>query len=59
MKLDPKLLRYMTKEQFRVLSAVEQGSKNHHLVPLELISSIAGLRHGPCAARMHLPGRPA
>lgn len=46
MKLDPKLLKYMTKDQFRVLSAVEQGSKNHFLVPLELIVSIAGLRHG-------------
>lgn len=46
MKLDPKLLKYMTKEQWRVLSAVEQGMKNHSLVPLELIVSIAGLRHG-------------
>jgi RIO kinase 2 len=46
MKLDPKLLKYMTKEQWRVLSAVEQGMKNHSLVPLELVVSIAGLRHG-------------
>ena len=46
MKLKPKLLRYMTTEEFRVLTAVEIGSKNHDVVPLELISSIAGLRHG-------------
>ena len=46
MKLKPKLLRYMTTEEFRVLTAVEVGSKNHDIVPLELISSIAGLRHG-------------
>ena len=42
MKLDPKLLKYMKKEEWRVLSAVEQGMKNHSLVPLELIVSIAG-----------------
>ena len=46
MKLKAELLRYMTTEEFRVLTAVEIGSKNHDVVPLELISSIAGLRHG-------------
>ena len=44
MKLDPKLLKYMKKEEWRVLSAVEQGMKNHSLVPLELVVSIAGTR---------------
>ena len=32
----------MKKEEWRVLSAVEQGMKNHSLVPLELVVSIAG-----------------
>ena len=42
MKLDPKIMKYMKKEEWRVLSAVEQGMKNHSLVPLELVVSIAG-----------------
>eukprot|EP00501_MAST-03F_sp_TOSAG23-6_P000445 GSMAST32.ASY1.ANO1.458.1 assembled CDS len=46
MKLDAKLLRYMSKDDFRVLTAVELGSKNHDIVPIELICSIAGLRYG-------------
>ncbi len=32
-KLDVTLLRYMTKEDFRVLTAVEMGMKNHEIVP--------------------------
>lgn len=46
MKLDVRSLRYMTREDFRVLTAVEMGMKNHDVVPTELIASIAGLRHG-------------
>ena len=46
MRLDVKYLRYMSIEEFRVLTAVEQGMKNHAIVPVELIVSIAGLRHG-------------
>lgn len=46
MKLDAKVLRYMTTEEFRVLTAVEMGSKNHEIVPSSLIAQIAGLRHG-------------
>ncbi|PKC57348.1 hypothetical protein RhiirA1_428561 [Rhizophagus irregularis] len=46
MKLDAKTLRYMTPDEFRVLTAVEMGSKNHEIVPLSLIAQIAGLRHG-------------
>ncbi|CAI2174194.1 19139_t:CDS:10 [Funneliformis geosporum] len=46
MKLDVKVLRYMSSDEFRVLTAVEMGSKNHELVPLTLIAQIAGLRHG-------------
>ncbi|KAL1934514.1 hypothetical protein VTP01DRAFT_6696 [Rhizomucor pusillus] len=46
MKLDAKALRYMTSEEFRVLTAVEMGSKNHEVVPTSLIAQIAQLRHG-------------
>ncbi|CAG8710475.1 24175_t:CDS:10 [Gigaspora margarita] len=46
MKLDAKLLRYMNSEEFRVLTAVEMGSKNHEVVPTPLVAQIAGLRNG-------------
>ncbi|CAH0477147.1 unnamed protein product [Peronospora belbahrii] len=39
-------MRYLTKEHFRVLTAIEMGMKNHEVVPVELISTIAKLRHG-------------
>ncbi|WPH04592.1 Hypothetical protein R9X50_00748400 [Acrodontium crateriforme] len=46
MKLDTGALRYLTSDDWRVLAAVEQGSKNHELVPTPLIQQIAGLRGG-------------
>ncbi|RAL14004.1 protein kinase RIO2 [Aspergillus homomorphus CBS 101889] len=46
MKLDPKSIRYLTVEDFRVLSAVEQGSRNHEIVPTPLIAQISRLRGG-------------
>ncbi|KAF9888709.1 hypothetical protein FE257_008467 [Aspergillus nanangensis] len=46
MKLDPKAIRYLTSEDFRVLSAVETGSRNHEVVPTPLIAQISGLRGG-------------
>ncbi|GIL43574.1 hypothetical protein Vafri_1204, partial [Volvox africanus] len=46
MKLDVNALRYLSKDDFRVLTAVEMGQKNHELVPVELIDSISGLKHG-------------
>ncbi|KAG0239312.1 hypothetical protein BGW41_007797 [Actinomortierella wolfii] len=46
MKLDAKVLRYMSAEDFRVLTATEMGSKNHEVVPSALITQIAQLRHG-------------
>ena len=46
MKLDANMLRYLSKEDFRVLTAVEMGQKNHEIVPVQLVSSIFGLRHG-------------
>ncbi|SCV70259.1 BQ2448_1653 [Microbotryum intermedium] len=46
MKLDATDLRYISADAFRVLSAVEQGSKNHELVPTSLIAQISGARSG-------------
>lgn len=46
MKLDATDLRYVTSEEFRVLTAVEMGSKNHEVVPIVLIAQISGLRNG-------------
>mmetsp|Transcript_37290 Transcript_37290/g.42594 ORF Transcript_37290/g.42594 Transcript_37290/m.42594 type:complete len:547 (+) Transcript_37290:171-1811(+) len=46
MKLDATVMRTMGRQDFRVLTAVETGMKNHQLVPLQLITSIANLRHG-------------
>jgi len=45
-KLNVTMLRYLSKEDFRVLTAVEMGMKNHELVPGGLVASIASLRHG-------------
>ncbi|EUC65318.1 Serine/Threonine-kinase RIO2 [Rhizoctonia solani AG-3 Rhs1AP] len=46
MKLDATDLRYITNDEFRVLTAVEMGSKNHEVVPSTLVAQIAGLRSG-------------
>ncbi|KAG5530314.1 hypothetical protein RHGRI_025305 [Rhododendron griersonianum] len=46
MKLDVDVLRYLSKEDFRVLTAVEMGMRNHEIVPSELIHRIASLKHG-------------
>ncbi|TFY83594.1 hypothetical protein EWM64_g426 [Hericium alpestre] len=46
MKLDATDLRYVTSDEFRVLTAVEMGSKNHEVVPTVLIVQISGLRNG-------------
>lgn len=47
-KLDVSLLRYLTHEDIRALTAVEMGMKNHEIVPISLIASIANLKHGGC-----------
>ncbi|CAC5377508.1 RIOK2 [Mytilus coruscus] len=47
-KLNVSMLRYLTKEDFRVLTAVEMGLKNHEIVPTPLIASIAHLHGGGC-----------
>lgn len=48
MKLDATVMRTMSKTDFHILRAVETGMRNHALVPLALITSIANLRHGGC-----------
>lgn len=45
-KLNVTILRYLTKEDFRVLTAIEMGMKNHELVPGSLAASIANLKAG-------------
>lgn len=44
MKLDATQLRYMTKEEFRLLQCVEMGSRNHEIVPISLIARMNKLR---------------
>ena len=46
MKLDVNNLRYLSRDDFRVLGAVEGGMRNHDLVPTELVGAIARLAHG-------------
>lgn len=49
MKLDATALRYLSDDDFRVLTAVEMGMRNHELVPVALVSAISGLKHGGTA----------
>ncbi|XP_014666591.1 PREDICTED: serine/threonine-protein kinase rio2-like [Priapulus caudatus] len=51
-KLNVALLRYLSTEDFRVLTAVEMGMKNHEFVPTELVAAIAHLRHGGCHKKL-------
>ena len=53
-KLNVTMLRYLTKDQMRVLTAVEMGMKNHELVPKALIVSIAQVRSGVAKILMEL-----
>ncbi|KAL6719186.1 Serine/threonine-protein kinase rio2 [Lecanora helva] len=46
MKLDTRFLRYLTSEDWRVLTAVEMGSKNHEVVPTTLIIQLSSLGGG-------------
>ncbi|KAH8728642.1 RIO1 family-domain-containing protein [Phaeosphaeriaceae sp. PMI808] len=46
MKLNVKNIRYLTPDDWRVLTATEMGSRNHEVVPTPLISQIASLRSG-------------
>ncbi|XP_015978012.1 serine/threonine-protein kinase RIO2 [Rousettus aegyptiacus] len=47
-KVNVAKLRYMSRDDFRVLTAVEMGMKNHEIVPCSLVASIASLKHGGC-----------
>lgn len=59
MRLDTSVLRYLTRDDFRVLTAIEMGLKNHEYVPVQLIETISNLRRGgtdslvlkPCLGR--------
>ncbi|ODV85530.1 hypothetical protein CANARDRAFT_28316 [[Candida] arabinofermentans NRRL YB-2248] len=46
MKLDTTHMRYLTPEDWRVLQAVEIGSRNHEIVPTKMIGQIATLKSG-------------
>ncbi|KAG5950400.1 hypothetical protein E4U53_005142 [Claviceps sorghi] len=46
MKLDTRAMRHLASEDWRVLTAVEMGSKNHELVPTPLIEKLSRLRGG-------------
>mmetsp|Transcript_26339 Transcript_26339/g.63498 ORF Transcript_26339/g.63498 Transcript_26339/m.63498 type:complete len:503 (-) Transcript_26339:48-1556(-) len=45
-KFDIGAFKYMTKDEFRVLTAVEMGMKNHEIVPTKMICQIAALKRG-------------
>uniref|UniRef100_A0A8C9WU73 Serine/threonine-protein kinase RIO2 n=1 Tax=Scleropages formosus TaxID=113540 RepID=A0A8C9WU73_SCLFO len=47
-KLNVVMIRYLSRDDFRVLTAVEMGMKNHEIVPASLVASIASLKHGGC-----------
>ncbi|RNA37728.1 serine threonine- kinase RIO2 [Brachionus plicatilis] len=47
-RFDVTMIKYLTPEDFRVLTAIEMGMKNHEVVPLQLVASIASLRNGGC-----------
>ncbi|SCW03967.1 LAFE_0H02982g1_1 [Lachancea fermentati] len=44
MKLETSHMRYLTADDFRVLQAVEQGSRNHEVVPTQMIHQLSGMR---------------
>jgi RIO-like serine/threonine protein kinase len=44
MRLDLSALKYLTPDDFRVLTAIEMGMRNHEIVPVDLIESIAKLK---------------
>ncbi|KAE9416553.1 hypothetical protein Angca_007505, partial [Angiostrongylus cantonensis] len=48
-RMDIEKFRYLQKDDFRVLIAIEMGMKNHEIVPLPLVSAIAGIHRGAVA----------
>nr|XP_055174328.1 LOW QUALITY PROTEIN: serine/threonine-protein kinase RIO2-like [Nyctereutes procyonoides] len=47
-KVNVAKLRYLSWDDFRVLTAIEMGMKNHEIVPCSLVASIASLKHSDC-----------
>ena len=45
MRLDLSAFRYLNKDDFRVLTAIEMGMRNHEIVPVDLIQSISKIRN--------------
>lgn len=45
-KLDLSFFKYLKKKDFRILTAIEMGMKNHQLVPTQMIEIISGIRSG-------------
>ncbi|KAF2396498.1 RIO1-domain-containing protein [Trichodelitschia bisporula] len=61
MKLDAKNIRYLSQEDWRVLTAVEQGARNHEVVPTPLIVTLSSIRSGAtsvhkCISSLAKPG---
>jgi RIO kinase 2 len=46
MKLEAEYFRYMSKDMFRVLTAVEMLMRNHELAPGTMVERIARLKRG-------------
>ena len=44
MRLDLSFFKYLNKDDFRVLTAIEMGMRNHEVVPVNLIQSISKIR---------------
>lgn len=51
MRLDISNMRYLSKNDWRVLCAMEIGMKTHDLVPTSLIISLSGLQNASCVQR--------
>ena len=45
MRFDLTALKYLNKDDFRVLTAIEMGMRNHEIVPVDLIQSISKIRN--------------
>lgn len=45
-KFDLNLLSHLESEDFRVLTAVETGMRNHEIVPCKLVGTLSDLRSG-------------
>ena len=44
MRLDLSAFRYLTNDDFRVLTSIEMGMRNHEIVPVSLIETIAKIK---------------